>query len=280
MPIVPRSKSHTFLYSLAQFLLSTFPLTLFLNCRQLDPNYSEPIIQGSLYRLENYDYSVSYERYFDIFDSRGLRMVPIIILNKETLDGNYYGTEYIYQDTNTFPVNTRYRLQVSHYWGKATAEVMMPGNFSLITPPENYILDLESTLVISWHPAPGAEWYGVELRIDYDYRNFFGEEEDYTYIFDTLVKDTSLTIPPERIFPASVADVLEGDGSAWVWAGSGPTFLPGDKGNISGAGFGFFNAINETREKYFYVGAPINIRRHPKIIRERRRMLYSTAFRG
>lgn len=235
------------------------------------------MITGYLYRLEYYDHSVEYERYIEVLDSRGLRMVPVVVLNKETLAGNFYGTKYIYQDTVAFPVNTSYNLQVSHYWGKASAQVMMPGNFSLITPPENQILDLESTLVLSWHPSPGAEWYGVELRIDYDYRSFYGEEDDYTFRLDTMVKDTSLTIPPEMIFPAFVADVLRGDGTAMVWAGSGPAFEPGDRGNIHGVGFGFFNGINEPREKYFYVGAPITLRRKQHYT-PTRRLFFRRAF--
>ncbi len=244
-----------------------------LACHQLDPNYSEPMIYASLNRVEYYDYTVEYERYVEVFDSRGLRMVPIVILNKETLNGDYYGTKYFYLDSVSFPVNTTYNLQVIHYWGKAAARVIMPDNFSLITPPENYILDLESTLVITWHKSAGAEWYGLNLRIDYDYRNYYGEEDDYTFILDTTVYDTFLIIPPKRIFPAAVADVLNGDATVWVWAGTGPPFQPGDKGNIRGAGFGFFNAYNEPREKYFYVGAPIAHRRCPgKKISERRKL--------
>ncbi len=253
-------------------------LVLFtLRCRQLDPNYSEPMINGYLYRVEYYDYSVEYERYVEVFDSRGLRMVPVVTINNEPLDVLYYSwTKYGYGDTFEFAVNAPYELVVQHYWGKARAKVVMPGNFSLTSPPERYILDKESTLVISWTRSAGAEWYWVELDIDYEYRDTLNREDDWGCALDTMVLDTFLIIPPHRIFPGFVRDVIEGDGSAMVWSGCGPVIEPGDEGNIHGVGFGFFNAINEPREKYFYVGAPIVQRRAnragarlPKILSQR-----------
>lgn len=245
---------------------------VFSGCRQFDLNYSEPMINGYLYRGEFYDYSVEYERYVEVFDNHGLRMVPVVVLNNETLDAFYYTwTKYRYGDTMAFPVDYPYELEVTHYWGRAGAKVRMPGNFSLTTPPEGYILDQDSTLFISWHPSVGAEWYWVEIDIEYDYRDTLGGEDDWSFHLDTIVKDTFLAISPERVFPSFVADVLEGDGSAMVWSGCGPAIESGDKGNIKGCGFGFFNALNEPREKYFYVGAPIQMRRCPdmKMVKER-----------
>jgi len=265
-----------------QTVLTGVGLMVSLNsCRRLDPNYSLPMINGYLYRGEYYDYSVEYERFVQVIDSRGLRMVPVVSLNNETLDVLYYSwTEYRYGDTVEFAVELPYQLQVEHYWGKAGARVTMPGNFSLITPPEGYILDLDSTLFLSWHHSAGAEWYQVELIIDYDYRDTTGAEADRTFTLDTILRDTFLTVPSARIFPGFVMDVLEGDGSAMVWAGCGPAIEPGDRGNVHGAGFGFFNALNEPREKYFYVGAPIAFRRCPDSQRARSRRLERLRRRG
>jgi len=249
-------------------------LLIFLSRGCRNPNYSEPMINGYLYRGEYYDYSVDYERFVQVIDNRGLRMVPVVWLNDETLDVFYYTwTEYRYGDTLKFAVNCPYRLLVEHYWGKANARVTMPGNFSIITPPEGYILDLDSTLCISWHSSAGAEWYQVELVIDYEYRDSTGGEDDYTFTLDTIIKDTFLIVPRERVFPNNVMDVIEGDGSAMIMAGCGPAIEPGDKGNVSGAGFGFFNALNEPREKYFYVGAPISVRRCPDMLDAREQRL-------
>jgi len=237
------------------FLLTIFFLS---GCRQLDPNYSEPMINGYLYRVEYYDRSIEYERYVEVSDNRGLRMVPVVTLNNELLKVLYYSwTKYGYGDTYQFPLDTFYELKVTHYWGNAWAKVAMPGNFSLLSPPEGYVLDMESTLVISWTRSSRAEWYWVEVDIEYEYRDTLNQEDDLTFGLDTMVFDTFYIIPSSRIFPGFVSDVIEGDGSVMVWAGCGPAIEPGDRGNVQGVGFGFFNAINEPREKYFYVGAPI-----------------------
>ncbi len=231
-------------------------------CCGRDPDYSEPMINGWLYRGEYYDNTVEYERYVEVFDPKGLRMVPVVSLNKESLPAFYYSwTKYAYKDSNQFMVNQPYELKVEHFWGKASARVTMPGNFSIHRPREGYILDLDSTLYISWSKSAGAQWYFAEIDIEYNYRGTNGEDDDQIFQLDTLLTDTLLVIPSERIFPAFVADVYEGDGCVVVWSGNGPAIEPGDKGNIQGSGFGFFNAINEPREKYFYVGAPISLRR-------------------
>ncbi|MGQ9577724.1 MAG: hypothetical protein ACUVWQ_03790 [Candidatus Aminicenantales bacterium] len=220
------------------------------------------MVNGYLYRGEYYDNSVEYERYVQIFDPRGLRMVPIVTLNHETLGVlSYSWTRYEYGDTTEFRVDFPYELQAFHYWGKASARVVMPGNFSLTSPPEGYILDLDSTLKVSWTRSEKSDWYWVELNTSYEYRDTAGGEDDYELRLDTMVHDTFIVFPRERIFPGFVVDVIEGDGGIMVWSGCGPAIEPGDKGNIRGAGFGFFNAINEPREKYFYVGAPIEVRR-------------------
>ncbi|NPV13924.1 hypothetical protein HPY86_03215 [candidate division WOR-3 bacterium] len=258
LPIMDFVRSSIALFSFSLILL------VITGCRRLDPNYSEPMVNGYLYRGEYYDYSVEYERYVQVFDPKGLRMVPIVTLNEERLDVlSYNWTRYEYGDTLEFDVSRPYELRVVHYWGNAQARVTMPGNFSLTSPPERYILDLDSTLVISWTRSEGAEWYWVELDVSYEYRDTLGTENDYDLRLDTMVQDTYLIVSPERIFPGFVADVIEGDGSAMVWSGCGPAIEPGDRGNVQGVGFGFFNAINEPREKYFYVGAPIQVRRCP-----------------
>ncbi|MEO0078225.1 MAG: hypothetical protein ABIK86_04405, partial [candidate division WOR-3 bacterium] len=97
----------------------------------------------------------------------------------------------------------------------------------------------------------------------YDFYDTLGEWDDYTFQLDTLVFDTVLTVSPTRIFPDFVDSVIEGDGSVMVWAGNGPSIEPGDFGNVRGAGFGFFHAINEPSEVYFYVVAPPLCRRTP-----------------
>ncbi|MBM3315439.1 hypothetical protein FJY71_06325 [candidate division WOR-3 bacterium] len=230
----------------------------------LDPGYSEPMVNAFLIRTQYYDYSVDYSRYVEVFDNDGLRMVPVVTLNADTLLPFYYNpTQYRYGDENQFAVHAKYNLSVRHYWGEAFSHVVMPGNFSIESPPEGYILDIESTLVAAWQRSAGAQWYWLELYVSYDYTDSFGRWDDYDFELDTLVTDTFLRVSPRRIFPWYVADVLEGDASVVVWSGNGPAIEPGDQSNVRGAGFGFFNATNEPREKYFYVGAPPLRRRVP-----------------
>lgn len=230
----------------------------------LPPGYSEPMINAFLIRTQYYDYSVDYSRYVEVFDNHGLRMVPVVTLNHETLAPYYYNPlQYRYGDEKSFPVHAVYNLRVSHYWGEAFSRVVMPGNFRIELPPEGYILDIDSSLLAVWRTSAAAQWYWVQVYVEYDFLDSFGRWDDHLFELETLVVDTSLLIPRRRLFPWYVADVLEGDAAVVVWSGNGPAVEPGDLSNIRGIGFGFFNATNEPREKYFYVGAPPARRRVP-----------------
>lgn len=231
-----------------------------------DPLYDQPMVNCYLYRLQFYDYSVEYSTYAEVFDSDGLRMVPIVALNRDTLQPFYYSpTAYRYGHERPFPVNARYDLNVTHYWGNAFSRVVMPGNFNMTLPPERYILGLDSTLTVSWQRSSAAQWYWLEVDVDYEFEDSLGTWSDCELSLDTMLTDTVVTLEPRRLFPSGmkIARLLEGDGSAMVWSGNGPAIEPGDIGNVRGDGFGFFNAINEPREKYFYVGAPPLGRRCP-----------------
>ncbi len=249
-------------------LLALTLLVITVACERVppaaSPNYSEPIVFAYLYRIEYIDRTVEYDRDVQVLDSRGLRRVPVVQINGEELKPySYRPTEYRYGDGKPFPVVRRYDLNVSHFWGEAFSRVVMPGNFAISTPPRRFILARDSALRLAWQPSEGAQWYWVELFLDYEYNDSFGSWDDYQFSLDTLVTTTSLDIEPERMFPGFVAELLEGDGSVMVWAGSGPAVEPGDVGNVRGAGFGFFTAINEPAERYFYVGAPPASRRVP-----------------
>ena len=241
---------------------------------ELDPNYHEPMVTGYLDRMELYDGSVYYERDVYVFDNLGLRMVPLVTLNNEELPCYYYTwTGYAYGDEKKFRVHSRYELEVTHYWGTAFSRIIMPGNFGLTYPPDDeYVLDMESTLVVTWRRSEGAQWYWVDAYCYYDYVDSFYHLGDHDFELDTTVCDTCLVLSPGRIFPGYVMDVLEGDGAVMVWAGYGPTIEPGDYGNVRGNGYGFFNGYNEAREKYFWVGAPIDCRRSPGAMESREKL--------
>lgn len=231
---------------------------------EVDPDYKAPMINGFLYKVENYDSTVDYNKDFEVFDGDGLRMVPIVTLNGNPVKPYYYNfTAYRYGDADVINVDTTYQLEVTHYWGKAGANVFMPGDFRVTAPSDSYILGRESTLVVVWNSSPGAEWYWADLYCDYEFLDTIGEWDDYSFNLDTVVFDTFIAVPPSRVFPGNVVQLIEGDGSALVWAGDGPAVEPGDTANVVGVGFGFFTAVNEPMERYFYVGAPPLERRSP-----------------
>ncbi len=248
---------------------------------RLDPGYSEPMINGWLYRVEYYDGSVDYDTDVEVWDNDGLRMVPVVELNGGTLNPYYYHfTQYRYGHSAPFPVHEPYELNVTHYWGEAFSRVVMPGNFCLTSPDTNYVMDMESTLVLTWEPSPGAQWYWLDLYCDYDFLDTFGFWDDYSYNLDTIIGDTFIVVPPGWVFPGYVGDVLEGDGAVLVWAGYGPRIEPGDVGNVRGAGFGFFNAVNEPRERYFWVGSPWKDIHYPRLPQSRDKLLAYLRGRG
>jgi hypothetical protein len=233
-------------------------------CFRTQSQYKEPMINGFLYRVEYYDRTVEYSRQFEVFDNDGLRMAPVLTVNDAPIKVVSYGpTRYVYADEEVFPVDTTYLLQVRHFWGEASAEIPMPGDFRLSLPPDEYILAQDSGLVVRWKSSPRAEWYWADVYIDYEFIDPDGNWDDISIELDTVLQDTFLVVAPGRIFPPQVDEVLEGDGAALVWAGGGPPGEPGDTGNVQGSGYGFFSSANEPREKYFYVGAPPACRRSP-----------------
>jgi hypothetical protein len=242
---------------------------LLLGCDQsvppLHPEYSEPYINGYVYRIVYSDSTSEYDRDFEVVDNRGLRMVPVVRLSGWPMPVYYYSaTKYLYGDANYTAPLYRYELNVEHYWGEAFARVTMPADFAITRPGERYILGMDSTLVVTWRRAQAAQWYWFSLWITYDYLDTLGEWDSRDVRMDTLVFDTTLSFGPERIFPPEVMIVTEGDAIVDVWCGNGPAVEPGDRGNIRGIGHGFFYAISEPPDGYFYVGAPPLVRRCPE----------------
>jgi len=243
---------------------------LFLACHGaggqtgLNPNYKEPMVWGYLLKVEYYDRSIEYDKDFEVIDYDGLRMVPVVLLNGRQVEVcSYSPTMYEYGDACEIPAYEKYELEVRHYWGSGFCHLVMPGDFRLTAPPDDYVLGRESTLVSTWRAARAAQWYWVSIYADYDYRDSTGSWDNYTFTLDTLVNDTGIEVPPDRVFPSFVRELLAGDALVTVWAGYGPAVEPGDVANVRGTATGFVNAINEPRETYFYVGAPSLARRVP-----------------
>jgi hypothetical protein len=207
---------------------------------------------------------LTYDKEVDVIDYDGLRMVPEVLLNGSELAlMSFSAFECDYGDTNPFPVEQDYDLEVRHYWGKGTCHLEMPGDFGLSLPLNQYILGQDSALVSAWSRSSGAQWYWLSVFADYDYYDTLGAWDNYTFTLDTMVGDTALALGPERLFPPFVGEVIEGDASVTVQAGYGPALEPGEVGNVQGNACGFASAINVPAERYFYVGSPTAVRRAP-----------------
>lgn len=237
----------------------------------LNPNYKEPLVSGILSK----DFTLgelTYDKEIDVIDNDGLRMAPMVLLNgSQVALLRSSALEYDYGDTNLIPAYQKYDVEVRHYWGTGFCHVVMPGDFRLTVPPDTYILGQESSLVSAWRKSRGAEWYFLSIFVSYDYYDTLGNWDQVDLTLDTLVNDTGITVPPGRIFPPVVGQVISGDGSVTVQAGYGPANEPGDLGNVRGNAVGFFSAVNVPPETYFYVGAPTAVRRAPDSRRQLQR---------
>jgi hypothetical protein len=231
----------------------------------LNTNYKEPMVWGVMSKTRDVDLTVSFNKDFQVFDYDGLRMVPVVTLNGEQVEAiSYSATSYEYGDTNVIPTNHEYEFEVRHFWGTGFCHVVMPGDFGLTLPPDTLLLRPESTLVAAWRTSRGAQWYWLSIYANYDYYDTTGVWDNREFRLDTLMCDTAIAVPPERMFPPPVGQVISGDASVTVWSGYGPPVEPGDLGNVRGTATGFVNAINEPPTTYFYVGAPPAVRRAPE----------------
>ncbi len=230
----------------------------------INPNYKEPMVWGLLAKVQFSDLTVEYFKDFEVFDYDGLRMVPVVLLNGKQVEAlSYSPVSYEYGDSNAIPTYQKYEFEVRHYWGTGFCHLVMPDNFGLIMPPDTFILGQESTLVSVWRKSRGAQWYWLSVYVGYDYYDTLGDWDALAFRLDTLVQDTSIVVPSERMFPPFVSEVIWGDASVTIWSGGGPPIEPGDFGNVRGNAVGFVNAINQPPSKYLYVGAPPAKRRAP-----------------
>ena len=93
-------------------LLILLGAVLLLSCgdgvgkNDFNPNYKVPMVWGWLTKVRDVELAVTYEKYFEVFDYDGLRMVPIVLLNGEQLEPmSYSPISYEYGDTNVIPAN-------------------------------------------------------------------------------------------------------------------------------------------------------------------------------
>lgn len=231
----------------------------FFFCQKKEDIY----IVGWVSKMEFTKDNVKYYREVGVYNYRGFKMIPKVLMNDTLLPlRNEPFTYAFYGNYSPFLTNQKYKLKVEHQDGIAFSEVYMPSDFEILYPQEETIIKkTQEPLKIFWQKSEGAEWYEVEFVVEYDYLLPNGDEDDFTFSLDTVVKDTYLIIDGKRIFPEYVKEVLDGEGNITIYSGTGPALRPGEKGNIKGSGYGFFNALYSPEDRIFYIEAPPKVKK-------------------
>lgn len=218
----------------------------------------EVYIQGWVAKMEFTEENVEYYREVGVYNYRGFKMIPKVFMNDTLLPLlNEPFTYAFYGNYLPFLSNQKYKLKVEHQDGIAFSEVHMPKEFKIIYPKEETVFKKSTkSFQILWQKSEGAEWYEVILNIEYDYLLPNGEDDIFEFSLDTITKDTYLIIDGKRIFPEYVKEIFEGEGYITIYSGTGPALRPGEKGNIKGCGYGFFNALYSPEDRLFYIETP------------------------
>ncbi len=241
-----------------KILLLIFLINLFF-CQKKEEIY----IQGWISKMEFTKDNVKYYREVGVYNYRGFKMIPKVFMNDTLLSlRNEPFTYAFYGNYSPFLTNRKYKLKVEHQDGIAFSEVYMPKDFEILYPKEETIIEKsQAPFKIFWQKSEGAEWYEVEFSVEYDYLLPNGDDDEFIFSLDTVVKDTYLIIDGKRIFPDYVKEILDGEGNITIYSGTGPALRPGEKGNIKGAGYGFFNALYSPEDRIFYIEAPPKVKK-------------------
>jgi hypothetical protein len=218
---------------------------------------TEPMVSAFAFKYVQPDRSIVYDRSVRVSDNDAFSRVPEVSINGEQLpfvEWNAISAGYV--SGAEFATGIPAELKVAHARGDARAQINLPGDFVMTGPDSNYVLNRDSSLVVSWRRAPGASWYWLNTYIDYDYYDINHEFESYEFDQDTIVFDTFCRYVRNRFFPARVVDIVEGEGESYVWAMDGPLWEPGARGNLTGNGYGFFSSANQPRVTGYVVVHP------------------------
>lgn len=223
----------------------------------------EVYIQGWVSKMEFTKENVKYFQEVGVYNYRGFKIIPKVFINDTLLPlRNEPFTYAFYGNYSPFSTNRIYKLKVESEYGIAFSEVYMPKDFVILYPKEETIIEKSETpFKIFWQKSEGAEWYEIVFSVEYDYLSPNSEEEEFTFSLDTVVRDTYLIIDGKRIFPEYVKEIFSGEGNITVYSGTGPALRPGEKGNIKGAGYGFFNALYSPEDRVFYIEAEPKIKK-------------------
>jgi hypothetical protein len=252
------------------YLLSAICLLL-LACQRPHPVGS--LIQGLAYRESFSDAADAFYQVFLVYDVDGLPRIPLVKVNDVPIEmTDFQPQQGQYESWDVFPVDTTMDVKIANYDGEAHCRVNMPGNTALTRPTPWFVLQKGQPVAIAWNKAHGASTYYLDLYINYEYNDTFGEWDDFENEWDTTITDTSFTFPASWVFPPIVGEVLDGEGYIILWAQDGPPLLAGDWGNIKGHGFGYFATAFEPPDGWFPIVTPPATRLGAKQVSARNRM--------
>jgi len=182
--------------------------------------------------------------YIEGYKYNGFKIIPLITINKDTLPIEFFDigpTEFYYSGHITgINHGDQYELKVDYGDGKGEVTDTLPGEFSIISPDTSFVLHKGNDLNITWGSSKGADWYWLDLEIDYDYKDTAGNWHSFYFYLDTIIDGTSYTVSKTELFPADVDSIYWSDGNVYVRAYSGPKMEPGVESNIKGNAVGFF----------------------------------------
>ncbi len=176
----------------------------------------------------------------------GTELVPVVTVNKDTLnlidskieDGFTYYTKWC----KKVGLADTYSLKVT-YGKEASAVVAMPEEYKILSPLSDETLRKNEDLVITWNKSKGADYYELEVKINYNYQVGFGPTRKGEFDTSLVLKDTTITFSSDVVFK----DVLEdtgtlkgGEGKVTLRAVTGPYLGHTVEGNIEGEGQGYF----------------------------------------
>jgi len=193
------------------------------------------------------------------FRTGGFTMTPVIMLNEELLYGSQsgYGPDgfHFVDDIPWIDAGDECHLYIDYGDGVCEATEIVPGGFTITSPPPEFTLYPYAGLTTSWETSVAAEWYRLTVYMMYLYYDTDGEGHVFQLSIDTTLQKNSYRISAERLYPDDVASIdmqFQSTGKVRVAAVSGPQ--PTDhESNIEGDGSGTFCCYYWTEPVYFAV---------------------------
>lgn len=230
-------------------LLSIF--TLIFGCKKGPTiiDFGEPTIFAELTRYRYYyDQPIRNQAEVVVY---GSHLVPIVSINDDTLEFEYYSSSAAYVAQSYFldylyaTPGDEFEMVVYHDEGEASATVTLPGDFALTPLQENDTLFLDEDFAISWGKSEGAERYFVRIYMRYYYIDTTGIRTYFYFDTSLYTIDTNFVVPLERMLLPQVDSVDYGYGYVTVNAENGAWIGHSLEGNITGDGIGYFTAYNQ-----------------------------------